>query len=249
MHSKRRRKGKALIEITIPVLNEELTLRRNVTRLRRYLDQELSQLGPIAIVVADNGSTDRTVAEAETAAAELGQLRVLSVGQRGVGRALKASWATSTADIIGYMDLDFATDLAHVGPALSLLLDVDGPAIVNGSRLKRGSRVVGRSLQREVTSRTFNAIVKRYFHTTFTDGMCGFKFLRRSVLAELLQRGVGSDGWFFSTELLVVAQHEGLLVHELPVRWTDDGDSRVRIGALSLEYLRDMRQLKRRMGC
>ena len=230
------------------MLNEEATLRRNVTRLRGHLDRELAHLGPIDVVVADNGSTDRTLAEAEAAAGELGQVRVLSVGQRGVGRALKASWTSSSADVIGYMDLDFATDLAHVEPALSLLLEPGGPAIVNGSRLKPGARVVGRSLKREVTSRSFNAIVKTYFGTTFTDGMCGFKFLRREVLPGLLARGAQSDGWFFSTELLVVAQRSALPIHELPVRWTDDGDSRVNIGALSLEYLRDMRQLKRRLG-
>lgn len=238
----------ALIEITIPVLNEERTLRRNITQLRGYLDRELAHLGPIHVVVADNGSTDSTFAEATAAASELGQVRVLSVGERGVGRALKASWGSSSADVIGYMDLDFSTDLGHVGPALSLLLDQDGPPVLTGTRLKPGARVIGRSLKREVTSRAFNRIVKTYFGTTFTDGMCGFKFLRRDVLPELLAGGAQSDGWFFSTELLVVAEHRGLPVHELPVHWTDDGDSHVKIGTLSREYLRDMRQLKRRMG-
>lgn len=235
-----------MIEITIPVLNEATSLRANVAHLRSYLDRELADLAPIGIVVADNGSTDRTFEIAKELSSTLSHVRVLSVGERGVGRALKASWGSSAADVVGYMDLDFSTDLSYLRPALDALLTGD-TALVNGSRLARGARTVGRSPTRELTSRVFNWLVKTYFHTSFTDGMCGFKFLRREFLPDMLEAGATSDGWFFATELLVAAESRGLEIKEIPVVWTDDGNSKVRIARLSVEYLRDMRRLKRRL--
>lgn len=235
-----------MIEITIPVLNEQESLRANVTHLRSYLDRELADLAPIGVVVVDNGSTDRTLEIAEELASTLSYVRTLSVGERGVGRALKASWRNSDADVIGYMDLDFSTDLSHLRPALDALRTGD-TALVNGSRLAHGARAVGRSPVREMTSRAFNSLVKAYFHTSFTDGMCGFKFLRREFLPDILEAGAASDGWFFATELLVAAEWRGFEISEVPVIWTDDRNSRVKIAKLSVEYLCDMRRLKRRL--
>ncbi|MDO9497547.1 MAG: glycosyltransferase [Nocardioides sp.] len=235
-----------LIEITIPVLDEATSLRANITHLRSYLDRELADLAPIGVVVADNGSTDRTLEIAEELAATLSHVRALSVGERGVGRALKASWGSSAADVVGYMDLDFSTDLSYLRPALDALATGD-TALVNGSRLAHGASAVGRSLVRELSSRVFNWLVKTYFGTSFTDGMCGFKFLRREFLPGILEAGAASDGWFFATELLVAAESCGLTIVEIPVVWTDDGNSKVKIARLSVEYLRDMRRLKRRL--
>ena len=235
-----------MIEITIPVLNEEETLERQVRRTRDFIDRRLADLGPITLVIADNGSIDATPAIARTLEKEVAGVRYLRLEERGVGRALKASWGASGARIVGYMDLDLATDLEHLRPALEMLLK--GPAdIVTGSRLARGARVIGRSPLRSFTSRCFNLIVKGFFRTRFSDGMCGFKFLRREHLPALLEHGAVSDGWFFATEALVVGESLGLEVREIPVTWTDDPNSKVKIGKLTLEYLRAMRVLRKRL--
>jgi glycosyltransferase involved in cell wall biosynthesis len=235
------------IEITIPVLNEEATLEDNVRKVLGFLDTlGLDTLGEraISLVIADNGSADATEAIGRRLAEETGRVRYLRLPSRGVGLALKTSWLGSSADIVGYMDLDLATDLAHLPEAFAALRG--GADLVYGSRLHRNSVVSGRTLKREVVSRLFNLILRSYLGAKFSDGMCGFKFLRRSILEPVIAQGAESNGWFFSTELMFVAQKLGYRLHELPVRWTDDPNTRVRIGRLTLEYLKAMRRLKHR---
>ena len=230
------------IEITIPVLNEEATISEKIRELHNYIENHLQDIGTISIIIADNGSTDTTEGKAHALTNELSRIEYIRLGQRGVGRALKASWTKSNADIIGYMDLDLATDLKFIRPALDALSCAD---IVTGSRLASGAKVIGRSRLRNFTSVCFNMLVKRVFQTSFSDGMCGFKFLKRKILEDLMSTGAQSDGWFFATELLVVGEHLNYRVADLPVTWTDDPNSKVKIVKLSMEYIKQIIQLKK----
>lgn len=236
----------SIIEVTIPVLNEEATLEAQVVKTLEYFKNHLQQFPGLTLVIADNGSTDATPEIARSLEKRFDNLRYLRLEKRGVGLALKSSWGASTADVVGYMDLDLATDLRYLAPAFDALLSEQAD-VVAGSRLARGAKVIGRSLVREVTSRSFNTIVKVMFGTGFTDGMCGFKFLRREHLAKLMEHGAQSDGWFFATELLVLAEHLNLKIKDLPVEWTDDPNSKVKIGKLAIEYLKAMRVLQHKL--
>lgn len=231
-----------MFEITFPVLNEELILRLNVLQLEQYIVKELPLYSDWKIVIADNGSTDRTQSIGENLALENPRIKYLRLPEKGVGLALQASWSQSAAPIIGYMDLDLATDLKHFKQALLKL--ESGYDLVYGSRLNKGSKVNGRSLTREFTSRSFNFIARHYLGVHFSDGMCGFKFLKKEIYPKLYSGGAKSKGWFFSTELLTVAEWLNLKVFELPVEWTDSKESHVRILPLALEYLKSMRVLK-----
>ncbi|GIV31994.1 MAG: hypothetical protein KatS3mg030_296 [Saprospiraceae bacterium] len=233
-------------DVTIPVLNEEATLEGQVGILRDFLLRHYPTPGQWRIVIADNGSTDSTWAIAERLQQKWPEVQPLRVPRKGVGLALKTSWSQSQADIVGYMDLDLATDLRHFPEAIDALTK-NGCDIVYGTRLHPQARVVGRPLKREVTSRVFNFILKAYLRVGFSDGMCGFKWLWRRHYQALHEGGAVSDGWFFSTELLTVAEWKGLKVCELPVHWTDDtSSSRVRILPLAMQYLRAMRELKKK---
>jgi len=234
-----------MVEITIPVLNEEATLEAQIRKTFDFIQKELSDLHPIKLVLADNGSNDRTEQISRKLSAELG-IRYIRLEQRGVGRALKASWNSSEAEIVGYMDLDLATDLNYLRPAFEILR-ANKFSIVTGSRLAKGSKVVGRSLLRSFTSRVFNFLISSYFKTSFSDGMCGFKFLKREVLHELYEAGAESDGWFFATELLVTAEYKNLNIYDLPVVWTDDPNSKVKIIKLAIDYIKAMRSLRTKL--
>lgn len=232
-------------DVTIPVLNEEETLDRQVRILHDFLQKNFPEPGQWRIVIADNGSTDRTRDIAAALCDDLPEVRLVKVPEKGVGLALKTSWTQSRADIVGYMDLDLATDLNHFIQAYNALA-TEGFDLVYGTRLHNKSRVIGRTLKREVTSRIFNFILKIYLGTRFSDGMCGFKWLRREHLPSLMNGGARSDGWFFSTELLTVAEWNGLKMCELPVKWTDDtSGSKVDIPRLARQYLRAMAALKK----
>lgn len=232
-------------DITIPVLNEELTLAQNVKTLHQFVQQHFSTPGQWQIVIADNGSTDRTLEIAQELSNEIPEVTYVKVPKKGVGLALKTSWGQSKADIVGYMDLDLATALPHFLEAYKAIAEQDYD-IVYATRLHPKSQVIGRTFKREVASRVFNIILKFYLGIKFSDGMCGFKFLKRSVYPKLYEAGAQNDGWFFSTELLTVGEWLNYKLYELPVKWTDDvSSSRVKIIPLAKKYLRSMRELKR----
>ncbi len=233
-------------DVTIPVLNEELTLAANVGTLHRFLSAHFPNTAQWKIVIADNGSEDNTRAIAEALSTQYPEVHWVSVPRRGVGLALKTSWGQSTADIVGYMDLDLATDLPHFLTAYRALAQ-DGYDLVYATRLHPQAQVINRTLKREVASRVFNLLLKTYLGVRFSDGMCGFKFLRRDILPDLMAAGADNDGWFFSTELLTVAEWQHRRIYELPVKWTDDvSSSRVKIIPLAQRYLAAMAALKRR---
>ena len=234
------------VEITIPVLNEAHTLDRQIRHVDAFLKESLDHQFCISIIIGDNGSTDATEAIGRALASDLERVEYLQVGKRGVGLALHASWSRSQADIIGYMDLDLATNLRHLREALEPLAE-DRADLVVGSRLLPGSKVVGRTAKRAIVSRVFNFMLKTYLGVKFSDGMCGFKFLQRTHYEKLRTLGARSDGWFFSTELLAGAEHLRLRLVELPVEWTDDPDTKAKIGPLAVEYIKAMRTLKAKL--
>ncbi len=231
-----------MIDITIPVLNEEKILKKNVLFLHYYLANEIPNIGDWQIIIADNGSSDETKAISIGLTHEYSEIKYLNVNKKGVGRALKASWTASKANYIGYMDLDLATDLKHMKQILPAF--ANNYDIVYGSRLLVDSKVSGRSLKREITSRCFNFVVRKYLKVKLTDGMCGFKFLRKEVFDKLYNSGANSDGWFFSTELIVTGEWNHYNLLELPIEWRDSDESHVKIVPLALEYIKAMRRLK-----
>lgn len=234
------------IEITIPVLNEQETIAEKIHEVDQFLSESFPKES-IQLVIADNGSTDQTEVIGRQLSSMLDRVEYFRLSERGVGRALKASWTRSRADIVGYMDLDLATDLSYLGPALNALTRRETD-VVTGSRLAKGAEVIGRKFSRKVTSIGLNLLVRMVFSTNFTDGMCGFKFLKRAEVEKLIENGARSDGWFFATELLIVAEYLGLRVKDLPVCWTDDPDTKVRIVHLSLEYIRAIKVLKKTLS-
>lgn len=234
------------IEITIPVLNEEATLRVQVEKVLIFLKKECLNYGDIGLVIADNGSNDKTQEIAKELENNNSKIRYIRLEERGVGRALKASWLSSQAGIIGYMDLDLATDLKHLHQVFDSLLYKKYDIVV-GTRLAKKSVVIGRTPLRNFTSKAFNKILNFKFNGNFTDGMCGFKFLKRDIAKKLVEYGADSDGWFFSTELLVIADCKKLRLLDLPIIWTDDPNSKVKIIKLAIEYLKAMANLKKKM--
>jgi len=222
------------IDISIPVLNEEASLESQVLVLLNYLEKFQGHI--FRIVIADNGSKDKTEEIGRQLEHRFGRyVRYLRLEKKGVGLALKTSWLSSNADLVGYMDLDFATDLSHLDEVISLFQQNE-VQIVNGSRLLPGALVINRTSIRELTSRSFNWLVRFLLGVSLTDGMCGFKFFKKSVAVKLIESDISTDGWIFSTEILVKALWSGIEVHEIPVKWTDDRQSKVKLIGLSWTY-------------
>jgi putative flippase GtrA len=221
------------LDVVIPVYNEEADLESCVRRLHAYLQSTFPYR--FRITIADNASTDGTLRIAEHLAAQCPEVVAVHLEQKGRGRALRQVWSASDATVLAYMDVDLSTDLAALLPLVAPLLSGHSELAI-GSRLARGSRVV-RGPKREVISRCYNLILRGTLAAGFSDAQCGFKAIRGDVAARLLPL-VEDTGWFFDTELLVLAERAGLRIHEVPVDWVDDPDSRVDIVATALADLR-----------
>ncbi|HEX6870867.1 MAG TPA: dolichyl-phosphate beta-glucosyltransferase [Micromonosporaceae bacterium] len=212
----------ASVDIAIPVYNEQRALPGSVSTLHSYLVEHLAF--PWTITVVDNASTDRTAAVAQALAERYPRVRVLRLNQKGKGRAVRAAWLHSDADVLVYMDVDLSTSLDALLPLVAPLVSGHSDLAV-GSRHRSGSRVV-RSGKRELLSRGYNALLRLVHGVRFSDAQCGFKAGRADVVRRLLPKVVNNE-WFFDTELLLLAVHNGLRVHEVAVDWVEDIDSRV----------------------
>ncbi|HTW06100.1 MAG TPA: glycosyltransferase [Acidimicrobiales bacterium] len=231
-------KSSVTVEVVVPVYDEERDLGPNVRRLRHYLDHEF----PFSsiVTIADNASTDGTWVIACQLAAEVPGVRAVHLEAKGRGRALRAVWSASEADVVAYMDVDLSTDLGALLPLVAPLLSGHSDVAI-GTRLAPGSRVV-RGPKREIISRAYNTILKVALRSRFSDAQCGFKALRTADARALLA-AVADNEWFFDTELLVLAERRGLRIHEVPVDWTDDPDSRVAIVRTALADLKGVWRL------
>jgi putative flippase GtrA len=228
------------VEVVVPVLDEIETLSRSIHRLHDYLAGTFPF--SFRITIADNGSSDGTWQAARELASELACVRAIRLEARGRGRALNAVWSTSDAKVLAYMDVDLSTDLAALLPLVAPLLSGHSDLAI-GSRLTRGANVV-RGPRRELISRSYNALLHLVLGARFSDAQCGFKAIRADRARQLLPL-VRDRAWFFDTELLVLAERAGLRIHEVPVDWVDDPDSRVDIVSTALADLRGVVRLAR----
>jgi len=230
------------VEIVVPVYNEQDDLPSTVRRLHTFLR---SFPFTTLITIADNASTDATLRYAVALAEELPGVRVVHLDAKGRGRALREVWAASTAQVVAYMDVDLSTDLAALLPLVAPLMSGHSDVAI-GSRLSRSARVA-RGPKRELISRCYNLLLRTALRARFSDAQCGFKAMRADCARALLPY-VHDTGWFFDTELLVLAERSGLRIAEVPVDWIDDPDSRVDVVATALADLRGIARLIRALA-
>ena len=229
-----------VVDIVVPVFNEQAVLVENITTLERYLRHHF----PFSwrITIADNASTDDTWRLASTLAATIDGVRAVHLDQKGRGRALRTAWTDNDAEVLAYMDVDLSTGLDALLPLIAPLLSGHSDVAI-GSRLATGASVA-RGPRREFISRSYNRLLRAVFGNGFRDAQCGFKAVRRDVAERLLPM-VQDQEWFFDTELLLLAERNGLRVHEVPVTWVDDPDSRVHVVSTATKDLQGVARMAR----
>ncbi|MDG5807550.1 glycosyltransferase [Streptomyces ossamyceticus] len=235
--------GTPVLDVVVPVHNEEKDLQPCVRRLHEHLARTFPYA--FRITIADNASTDTTPQVAARLEAEVPEVRSFRLEQKGRGRALRAVWSASDAPVLAYMDVDLSTDLNALLPLVAPLISGHSDLAI-GSRLARSSRVV-RGPKREFISRAYNLILRGSLHARFSDAQCGFKAIRRDV-AQVLLPLVEDTGWFFDTEMLVLAERAGLRIHEVPVDWVDDPDSTVHIVRTATDDLKGVWRVGRALA-
>ncbi|MGB3634968.1 MAG: dolichyl-phosphate beta-glucosyltransferase [Rubrobacteraceae bacterium] len=242
------RQGEALpyqqvsVEVVVPVYNEQDSLPDSIPALCEYLANYFPYYW--SVVIADNASTDATLAVSEGLARSYRPyVTVLHLEEKGRGRALKAAWLASNADVVAYMDVDLSTNLWSLLPLVAPLTTGHSDVAI-GSRLLKGASVT-RQWKREFISRCYNLLIKTLFANQFSDAQCGFKAVKGSIAQELIPLTQDNE-WFFDTELLLVAEEQGLRISEVPVDWIEDLDSRVDIASTAMKDVRGLLRIRTR---
>jgi GT2 family glycosyltransferase len=227
------------VAVVVPVLNEAHVLEKSIGMLLDFLRERFPY--PAHVIIADNGSTDATREIARKLSNTHADVRLICLPIRGRGRALRAAWTQSSADIVCYMDVDLSTELEAL-EKLCRAIHEHGYEIATGSRLMRESRIT-RCLKREILSRGYNLFIKCVLRTRFSDAQCGFKAVSRRVVDEVVPL-IENEHWFFDTELLVLGEKLGYRIKDVPVQWIEDSDSRVKIVSTVWEDIKGVFRLR-----
>lgn len=228
------------VDVVIPVYNEVKVLDQSVSTTLALFDQNPQY--DWRIVIADNGSNDGTSELARALEARDPRVRALILEVKGRGLALREAWLSSDADVVSYMDVDLSTDIRHL-PELIAMVAERGCDVAIGSRLARGAKT-DRQLKREITSRGYVALIRLTFpRLRITDAQCGFKALNRKAVEAIVPR-IENRMWFFDTEMLILAHQAKLKICELPVRWVEDRDTKVKIVSTAIEDIRGLARMR-----
>ncbi|MCG2735529.1 MAG: glycosyltransferase family 2 protein [Candidatus Methanoperedenaceae archaeon] len=197
----------------------ESTVERTAAALRDFTSS-------FEIIIAEDGSTDGTDRISETLAKKYDYVVHLHSDQRqGRGRALNRAFKASKGEILGYIDVDLATDMRHLEELVNSIRD--GNDFATGSRMLPQSNV-RRPLKRGFASKGFNFITRLMLGSKLYDHQCGFKAFRRDSLFKIMDT-VKDTHWFWDTELFVRAQRAGFKVREFPVEWKHGGATKVNL--------------------
>ena len=235
------------LNVTIPVLNEEVMLPDTVRTLNARLMADYPD-GDWVIVVSDNASTDGTPRIVKAMLPEFSNLRYVRLEKLGKGYGVRSGWEAYPADVNVFMDADLATDLGALKPLVEAVAHHGGVAI--GSRYHPASKVQ-RSLFRMLVSRGYRFVFRLWLGLRVRDAACGFKAVSRQVLSSVVPE-VQDNRWFFDTELLVRAQRAGYQIMEVPVLWSDEAPgsrrSRVKVTTVARQYLVACERLRRELN-
>jgi glycosyltransferase involved in cell wall biosynthesis len=231
------------VAVCIPVYNEERALPQTMPVLREFL------AGPEfpydwKIYIADNASIDRTPEAGRKLEQEYpGEIEYVRIERKGRGYALKKVWGESAADadVLSFMDVDLSTGI-EAFPALIKAVAEDGYDIAIGSRRMKGAQVT-RGLKRRVLTFGYNNMIKAMFFTRFSDAQCGFKAVTREVADKIVPM-IQDTNWFFDTELLILAEKMGYRIKDVPVRWIEDTDTRVKISTTVMDDVRGLVRMR-----
>ena len=215
------------VEIALPVYNEEQQLVESIELLQTTIRAKKYAPYAISLSIINNASSDSTPRLAEEIAHTYKNVTVVHIPKKGRGAALMTCWLNSKAEILSYMDIDLSADLRHLKDLLETIANNESDIAV-GSRLAKDAHIVGRAPLRGLMSRGYNLLIKAVFATHFSDAQCGFKAISRQSFHRLAPL-IRNRNWFFDSELLIIAEKAGLRIKDIPLVWTDDSGSTVKV--------------------
>jgi len=209
-----------VISLVIPAYNEERRLPETLPQVLRFFE---AQDVPWEVIIADDGSTDRTAAIIEVYCRKQPRLRLLRLVHGGKGHAVRSGMLAAQGRYCFLSDADLSvpiTDLPRFLPAL------ETAEVAIASREAQGAVRYDEPIYRHLMGRIYNLLVRLLLLPGVQDTQCGFKGFRRETVPSLFARQ-GMEGWGFDVELLYLARQLGYRIIEVPVHWTYGQHSRI----------------------
>lgn len=229
------------IILAIPAYNEDKILNSSIKKLHSYMSQNIEY--DWEIIIANNGSTDRTKEISDNLSKNLQKVSSVHLGFKGKGNTLKYVWTNFKADVYAYCDADLATDINNLKELFDSV--IAGNNLVIGSRYKKESDS-RRTFGRWLISVIYIFCVKLLFETEICDFQCGFKALDNKIIKEIIPK-IQDTGWFFDTELILLAEYsKRYKIKELPIKWQEKRvkDSKVKIFETGMNYIKNLVRLR-----
>lgn len=208
------------ISLVIPTYNEEQRLPHCLDRVLTFLRQQ-----PFTweVVIADDGSTDRSAEIVTSLARQHQGLRLLCLPHRGKGHAVRSGMLAADGARRFFSDVDLSVDIKDLPAFLPAL---EQTAVAIASREAPGAVRYQEPLYRHLMGRAYNLLVQMILLPGIQDTQCGFKgFREEAAIALFSQQQI--DDWGFDIEVLYLARRLGYVITEVPVHWTYGTQSRV----------------------
>jgi dolichyl-phosphate beta-glucosyltransferase len=228
------------ISIVIPAFNEEKKIGHDVKAAAAFIDEEAV---PGEVIVVDDGSTDNTAEEAQSAQipSAVGRNVIKLDKNQGKGYALKTGILATNGDVVLFADSGTCVPYSNALPQIERIQGGDLDIAMASRRLKDTVIRRNRSLKRRMLSLFFRMVARIItgVPNRFSDTQCGFKVYRGDVARELFGK-CKTTGFMFELEVLLRALKRGYRVEEFPVEWTCDLDTRLRPGSDAVDVLKEM---------
>lgn len=231
--------------LMLPIYNEEEQLEASMRTLFDYATKNLSEY-EWRVHVGDNASKDRSK-EIYTRLHNENPTKFTfrTLDRKGRGLNQRESFLKEDFDIAIYMDVDLSSDINAIKDMVDHIRDRKSDLSI-GSRLLPTSKVVGRKLLREITSRGYVFIIKTLASTKISDFQCGFKAISKDLALKIVPE-VEDNTWYFDTELVLLTEKSGYKIYECPILWTDDPGTTVNVVSTAIEDLKGLyRTLKQK---
>jgi dolichyl-phosphate beta-glucosyltransferase len=213
------------LSVVVPAFNEEGRIASFIERMR----QELAAMVPSwEILVADDGSRDRTREIVETIAAADSRIRLLALPHRGKGEAVRRGLLEARGSWRFMADADLAMPADNLPRFLEHTKLASPTALAIGSREAPGAERIDEPWMRHVIGRVFNWVVRLFVVRGISDTQCGFKLLSAEAVAAICPH-LTIDGFAFDVEMLALARRAGLPIREVAITWHGRQESRVAI--------------------
>lgn len=234
------------LSIILPCYNEGNIIRQNICKLYKFLDNNTDLT--YEIIVVNDGSTDFSKRLLEqlpkwtTKAEHINRINIINYKpNKGKGFAIRKGILHAKGDYVLFMDADFSTSLNEINNFWEHRFDAD---ILIGNRNDSKSNVTNKTIKRKIISKCCNILTRIIVPIGYEDTQCGFKFFRTDIAKQIAKRQRIAR-FAFDVEYLYIAKLRNYSVKELPVKWNDRRESKIKLSSSSLQFFKDLFKIRK----